>query len=144
MIFLSAGILSGAFGSVAAGAITSRMDGSYGIAGWRWLFLIEGVATVGISLGVHWVLLDHPATSKQLTPLQRRIATHRLQQDGITSHQSKGGHIATLRYAFVKVILDWRVWLLVPAYMTVLGNFAISYFFPLLVKGLGYTATNAQ
>lgn len=38
-IFYSAAVLSGAFGGIIAGAITSSLDGSLGIAGWRWLFV---------------------------------------------------------------------------------------------------------
>lgn len=36
MCFLSAGILSGAFGGIIAGAIVDSLDGSHGIAGWQW------------------------------------------------------------------------------------------------------------
>lgn len=143
-IFLSAGILSGAFGGVAAGAITSRLDGAHGIAGWRWLFLVEGVATVGVSLIVHWTLLDYPGTSKRLTPRQRQIAEQRLLQDGITNRRTEGGHVKTVARAFLTAVLNWRLWVITPAYMTIIGALAISYFYPILVKGLGYTSTDAQ
>jgi MFS family permease len=36
MCFLSAGILSGAFGGVIAGAIVDSLEGAHGIAGWQW------------------------------------------------------------------------------------------------------------
>lgn len=38
-IYISAAVLSGAFGGILAGAITEGLDGAYGIAGWRWLFV---------------------------------------------------------------------------------------------------------
>ena len=36
MCYLSAGILSGAFGGTIAGAIVERLDGAHGVAGWKW------------------------------------------------------------------------------------------------------------
>lgn len=36
MCFLSAGILSGAFGGIIAGAIVDSLDGVHGISGWQW------------------------------------------------------------------------------------------------------------
>jgi MFS family permease len=36
MCFLSAGILSGAFGGIIAGAIVDSLDGAHGISGWQW------------------------------------------------------------------------------------------------------------
>ncbi|KAI1625277.1 major facilitator superfamily domain-containing protein [Exophiala viscosa] len=143
-IFLSAGILSGAFGGVAAGAITSRLDGAHGIAGWRWLFLVEGVTTCGVALIVHWFLLDFPGTSKRLTPEERVMAEARLRHDGITSKKTEGGHARTLIRAFTAAALNWQLWIITPAYMCIIGALSISYFYPTLVKGLGYTSTNAQ
>jgi MFS family permease len=140
--FLSAGIMSGAFGSIVSGAITSSIDGAHGIAGWRWLFIVEGVATCAASLVAPYFLLDYPATSKRLTPEERILACRRLEQDGVTSpgNEDRVGHFR----AFTGAVLNWRVWLLAIAYMTIIGSLSLSYFYPTLVGGLGYTSTTAQ
>jgi MFS family permease len=36
-VYISAAILSGAFGGLIAGGITGGLDGAHGLAGWRWL-----------------------------------------------------------------------------------------------------------
>ena len=41
-------------------------------------------------------------------------------------------------------IRNWRTWLLVAGYMVIVGSSTLSYFYPTLVQGLGYTATKAQ
>jgi MFS family permease len=38
-VYISAAVLSGAFGGILAGAITRGMDGMMGLRGWRWLFV---------------------------------------------------------------------------------------------------------
>ncbi|KAF2106146.1 major facilitator superfamily domain-containing protein [Lophiotrema nucula] len=145
MIFLSAGILSGAFGGIVAGAITDSIDGAHGIAGWRWLFIVEGVATVGAALVAPFFLLDYPATTKRLTPRQREIAIARLQADGITSSGEHGETAEVSHWnAFVHAVSNWRLWLLCAGYMTIIGCYSLSYFNPTLVKGLGYSGAEAQ
>ncbi|KAF2267737.1 MFS general substrate transporter [Lojkania enalia] len=145
MTFLSAGILSGAFGGIVAGAITDSLDGAYGIRGWRWLFIVEGVATVGVALITPFFLLDYPATSKRLKPRQRELAVARLQADGITSAGERG-EIAEVSHwkAFLYAVSNWRLWLLCAGYMTIIGCYSLSYFNPTLVRGLGYEGADAQ
>jgi len=62
--FYSAAIMSGAFGGLLAGAITKHLDMKSGIRGWKWLFLIEGLATIVVSIIAWRVLPDFPATEK--------------------------------------------------------------------------------
>lgn len=40
-MYISAAILSGAFGGLIAGAIEDGLDGVHGLPGWKWLFIVS-------------------------------------------------------------------------------------------------------
>lgn len=141
---MTAGILSGAFGGVISGAITSTLDGAHGIRGWRWLFIVEGVATAGVSLIVHWTLLDYPHSSRGLSPEERKLAQQRLIEDGIADQGDSKTPNTSIFAPLLKALSNWRTWVLIPGYMTLVGAGAISYFYPTLVNDMGYTSTTAQ
>lgn len=144
IFFLSASILSGAFGGIIAGVISANMDGAHGLAGWRWLFIIEGVITVGIALLVWPILLDFPATSRRLSPEERDLAVRRLAREKITSRDAQmATHLNHFR-AFISAVANWRLYFLAIPYMQLVGSSALAYFYPYLIQGLGYTAVNAQ
>jgi MFS family permease len=123
-IYISAAILSGAFGGLIAGAIDGNLDGAHGIAGWRWLFIVEGAACAGWSLISYFLLLDFPATSMRLTERERELAIQRLQYEylksaaGTTTEEEKFTHLE----AFKKSFSNWRTWLFVVGYMAVVGS----------------------
>jgi MFS family permease len=54
--FYTASLVSGAFGGLLAGGLIEGMEGLGGIRGWKWLFMIEGAATVLIAIGAYFVL----------------------------------------------------------------------------------------
>jgi ACS family 4-hydroxyphenylacetate permease-like MFS transporter len=48
------------------------LHGMLGLAGWRWLFIIEGLPSVLLGLACLWVLTDRPSETKWLSPEERR------------------------------------------------------------------------
>ncbi|KAJ5617056.1 hypothetical protein N7537_002170 [Penicillium hordei] len=129
-VFLTAGILSGAFGGVISGAITSILDGAHSTRGWRWLFIVEGVATAGISLIVHGTLLDYPHSSRGLSPEERKLAQQRLIKDGIADQGDSRNQNTSIFILLLKALSNWRTWVLAPGYMALVGAGAIPYFYP--------------
>jgi MFS family permease len=145
MCFLSAGILSGAFGGIIAGAIVDSLAGTYGISGWQWLFIVQGVATVAAAIPAPFLLLDWPSTARQLNEREREIAGARLRADGMhVSGSEEGEKSVSHMKAFVYAVSNWRLWLLCLGYMTIIGCYSLSYFNPTLVQGLGYAGSMAQ
>lgn len=137
MIFWTAGILAGAFAGILAGAIAAGMDGRYGIAGWRWLFLLEGVLTMGVALVCPFTLLDYPATCMKFTPEQRILAVKRLEADGFRASVNEESEKRMHRWKALGIAFSTpRVWIVYAAYMTVVGSYAMSYFYPTLVQPL--------
>ncbi|KAG8419421.1 hypothetical protein J3458_004289 [Metarhizium acridum] len=142
-IFYTAAVLSGAFGGILAGAITDHLHDAHGIAGWRWLFIVEGVATVGVALVAFFVLLDYPGTSKRLTPEERKLAAIRIIHDGIPT----GGHSdkrLSHWQAFVAAVSDPRTYMFLILYMLAVGAGTISYFIPTISHTMYKDSTKAQ
>lgn len=142
-VYISAAVLSGAFGGIIAGAITENLDGTYGIRGWRWLFIVEGAATVGWALISAFIIPDFPANTKRLSPRERELAIARLEADDVSNRSEDSPRLTSME-AIKQSLTSWRVWLLIAGYMVIVGSSTLSYFYPTLVQGLGYTSHMAQ
>ncbi|RSL52321.1 hypothetical protein CEP51_015073 [Fusarium floridanum] len=143
MTFTSAAILAGAFGSIVAGAIIETLHNAHGITGWRWLFIVEGLATIGVAIIGPFILLDYPGTTKKFSVDERTLATRRLYEDGVVSSIEGEGEISHLE-ALKAALSNWRLWMLVAGYHCIISTLALSYFYPYIVSSLGYTSTQAQ
>ncbi len=72
--------LGNAFGGlIAAGVLT--LDGVHGIRGWRWLFIVEGVATVGSGVIAAFILPEYPHNARVLNQVERDLAVYRLEME---------------------------------------------------------------
>lgn len=131
-IYYTAVALSGMFGGLIAGGLLQSLDGARGLAGWRWLFLIEGAGTCFVSIVAFFLLPDFPSTTRWLTAEEKVIASARLTQDNLGDTQTGKdiGHTEALKMA----LTDWRTWAFVLTYMATTGAQTIQYFIPGLVK----------
>ncbi|KAI0702850.1 MFS general substrate transporter [Cytidiella melzeri] len=78
-IFYASASLSGAFGGLLASAILN-MDGVGGLAGWRWIFILEGLATVAIGFLAWMVMPADLSSAKFFTNEEREFAVWRFRQ----------------------------------------------------------------
>ncbi|OBT45367.1 hypothetical protein VE00_04054 [Pseudogymnoascus sp. WSF 3629] len=146
-IFYSAAVLSGAFGGLLAGGITKGLHDAHGIAGWRWLFIIEGVATVGVAIVAKFILLDFPHSSPVLTLEERQLATVRIIADSAASGSASGSSRddrLTHWEAFKAAATDPRTYSFMLLFVLDVGAGTISYFIPTITKSLGYDTVKAQ
>ncbi|KAI1654156.1 MFS general substrate transporter [Daldinia decipiens] len=135
-IFYSLGQLSPAVSGLLAYAI-GFMDGLGGLAGWRWLFLIEGLPAIVLSVGALW-LPDYPETALMLTDEERDFLQDRLEK---TAPSGRKGYwdFESLR----KLIKD-------PTFYTFtlywichgIGGFGIGTALPTVIYELGFTTTS--
>ncbi|KAH8550881.1 MFS general substrate transporter [Umbelopsis sp. PMI_123] len=134
-------IVSGAFGGLMAYGIIQGLEGARGIAGWRWLFIIEGSITVFAAIIAVFILPDYPTTTRWLSKEEIRIAETRLVLDGHEPAQGK----AEFTFRHVGMALkDWRVYFFVFLFMLDVCAGTISYFIPTIVANLGYSSAQAQ
>lgn len=78
-LFVSAA-LSGSFGGLFAYALI-KMDGIQGIAGWRWLFIIEGIASVLVAVFVFFVMADDFENAKFLNEEDKQLMRIRAERN---------------------------------------------------------------
>lgn len=142
-LYYSAVAISGIFGGLIAGGLLQRLDGARGLAGWRWLFIVEGSATCLVSFGAYFTLPDFPSTTRWLSVRERQVASYRLTSDSLGDTQ--GGHEETSHSKAAKMAFsDWRTWAFVLTYMATTGSQTIQYFIPELVKSMGYKGFQVQ
>ncbi|KZT66421.1 MFS general substrate transporter [Daedalea quercina L-15889] len=137
-IFLSAATVAGAFGGILAFGI-ERMDGIGGLAGWSWIFLLEGLLTVVVSVLSFFFMYDDPETASFLTTEEREWLLSTLKED--TAGSSKSFQWKFLTHA----LTDPYTYLYMFLYFFIaLSAYSFALFLPTIITGLGYSAAHAQ
>ncbi len=101
--YISLPLSSAVMGSLAGWLL--GLDGRLGLAGWQWLFLVEGVPSVLFSLVILRMLPDCPAQAKWLTAEETAWLQRQLDADGAQAHL---GHQAGV----LKALLSPQVWMI--------------------------------
>lgn len=111
-LLYSGSTIAGAFSGLIGAGIIGGMDGTLRLRAWRWLFIIEGAATVVIALCVIPVLPDFPNGTKWLSVEEKKLAIWRLEEEmerDVEDASGPQGFWTGLHLA----IKDKRTWILV-------------------------------
>jgi MFS transporter, ACS family, tartrate transporter len=133
--FLAAVPLATVIGAPVSGLLLG-FDGVMGLRGWQWLFLLEAVPALILSVVVFFYLTDRPADAAWLAPEERAWLVSRLRQE-----QQKREAVRT--YNVVQALCNPKVLALSLVYFgAVANNYGLSFFLPQIVKAFG--GSNAQ
>lgn len=113
-LFFSAASVAGAFSGLLAFGI-AHMDGVGNLAGWRWIFILEGILTVIVAVIAYFTLYDFPETATFLTEEERAFVVYRLKYQDFKDEREEGAvRVAqddSFQWKFVKsAFLDWQIW----------------------------------
>ncbi|WP_327350893.1 MFS transporter [Streptomyces sp. NBC_01304] len=119
-----------------AGGGLMRLDGVAGLQGWQWMFLVEGLVTVGIGVFVWCALPNRPQDASWLTSAQAAALSERAVGADPSPHRLRGN----LKLAFGRPIV---LVLAATYFVNQLVGSAVGFNLPSIVEGLGVTNTFA-
>jgi len=107
-----------------------------GLAGWQWMFLLEGGPAILLGLGVLWHLTNTPREADWLSPEEKIWLMDALEYDGERSHLRRP--TAGLSEVFVSP----QIWLLVFVYFGLnCAGYGITFWLPSLIRNLSGLGT---
>ncbi|KAI4866527.1 putative MFS transporter [Hypoxylon rubiginosum] len=133
--FYSGHSVANAFGGLLGAGVLGNLSGAHGIAGWRWLFIIEGSLTVFSAVCSIFILPDYPATTAWLTPEERAYARWRLVQDAGEADEADA---SSVKEGVMLALRDPRLYLFTLLQHCALLSQTFQYFFPTILQTLGY------
>jgi ACS family tartrate transporter-like MFS transporter len=123
--------------SSAAAAPILALDGTWGVAGWKWLFILEGIPAVAMGLFCLFYLADSPHKAKWLSDEERGWLVATLARETVAEISPGRGFWA---------LLTNRVVLISAAiyFALNLGIVSLPYWLPTLARSYGLTNTEVS
>lgn len=129
IVFL-AGPIGGIVGGPISAWLITALNGVAGLAGWQWMFLVEGIPCVVLGIAAYFVFPDRPADAAWLDENDKRLLAAELAVPASRAH------------SFKDVLRDGKVYLLALAYFSIIASiYAISFWLPTILKEQGVTDT---
>ncbi|KAJ4387526.1 hypothetical protein N0V93_008120 [Gnomoniopsis smithogilvyi] len=131
--------LSGAFGGLLAYVIL-KMDGVGGYAGWRWVYIIEGLFSVVVAVIVWFGLPNDPSNAYFLNDREKELMRIRAEQ--------RAQYMGSEKFSWDEVLItlrDPKLWLSgAIQFCQDILLYGFSTFLPSIITSMGYTSLQAQ
>jgi ACS family tartrate transporter-like MFS transporter len=106
-LFMTAGPISGVLGGPISGALLN-LDRWHGLAGWQWLFALEGIPAVVLGFIAYLYLVDRPEDAPWLSGEQRSWLRETLRAENPSRDADLRSRLSAFR--------NPRIWLLAAVY----------------------------
>ena len=127
-LFMTAIALSSVIGAPISGWIMQNLNGVNGLAGWQWMFLLEGIPSVLVGLFTIYYLDDSITQAGWLSDAEKALLAQRIAEDNT--------HKEALSVS--QTLFNSRVWLLGLIYFCfVMGLYGVGFWLPTIIKALG-------
>jgi MFS transporter, ACS family, tartrate transporter len=128
--------LSSVIMGVLAGALLN-LQGRLGLAGWQWLFLLEGLPAILLSIIFLIYLPSNPAEANWLTSDERTWILNQLKSENSTVMSDPSGGLG-------RALLDTRVWQVGLFFLCVLGcSYAQTFSAPTIIQNITALSTTS-
>jgi ACS family tartrate transporter-like MFS transporter len=127
--FMTAVPVSGVIGGPLSGALL-EFNGVCGLAGWQWLFLVEGLPAILLGIIVVVYLTDQPEVAHWLSPAERNWLVSKLANE--RAARNKAHSIGILAALTSPTIWQLGIIFLLAA----VGFYSYSFWAPLIIKSL--------
>lgn len=132
-LFAAAGPLSAVIAGPLSGSLLRLHQA--GLAGWQWMFLLEGVPAILLGFGVLLYLTNAPSQAHWLSAIERNWLI-----DALSSEVKDLRHCSTAGIG--EVIVSGQIWLLVFVYFGLnCAGYGITFWLPSLIRNLARLGT---
>src|SRR5215831_3534497 len=131
--FMTAVPVSGVIGGPLSGALLT-LNGLFGLAGWQWLFLVEGIPAIFLGIMVLIYLTDRPEAANWLTSAEKDWLVSTLAVERSARH---GTHPPGILAALTNPTI-WHLGIIFLC--AAIGFYGYSFWAPLVVKSLTETS----
>lgn len=129
-IVFIAGPVGGILGGPLSAWLIATLSGVGGMAGWQWMFLIEGLPCVFLGGLMYFMLADRPGDATWLSAADKALLEAEL------------GTASTRSHSFRAVLRDPKVYVLAAAYFCIIFSiYAMSFWLPAIIRSLGINDT---
>jgi ACS family tartrate transporter-like MFS transporter len=131
--FMTAVPVSGVIGGPVSGLLL-QLNGTFGLAGWQWLFLVEGLPAIVFGVIVLVYLDDRPEIAQWLSPAQRDWLVRKLEDE-------KRVRRAAPPVGILAALTNPTIWQLGVIFLfAAVGFYGYSFWAPLVIKALTSTS----
>ncbi|PSN71793.1 MFS general substrate transporter [Corynespora cassiicola Philippines] len=130
-------VLAQAFSGLIAAGVFAGMSGLIGIAGWKWLFILEAAMSAFFALTAFFVLPNYPHSQSgsamwTMTEEMRRIAVARIQADRVEEPTN-----STVWQGLRLALADPKIYCFIFMNICMTSSYGFNNFFPTIVRGFG-------